>query len=370
MNTKLLMTASALLALCPALHAQTAPVPPAAATASAPITLRYKFVPGQVRRYAYTMNMDMHMLTGQSGAAVPMNMTMNMVMRQRVKSVRAADGAATLVTVLEGMHMLQNGKEVALPAAAKAKMTKPTTLVMLPNGKMLSMDAPGMSGLSAPGMDFGKSMFNGTGFLPDGPVKSGDTWNGAVDSAMAGVQAAYTATLTGLSAGPSGATLATIEKQNHRNDEQSHDGRHAGGYENGRHNHRRGHAGLRYRRRGDPKRGRHHRHGHDHDVRQGRKRSRPARRHAVSHENADADEVHHDPPQRHRPVTQNARRGLRRASCVLSGCHRVQHLFGGFALGEERQGDLLPFFAQQCEDVGVAVEARAVLSDIVGGDPI
>ncbi len=212
MNTKLLMTASALLAVCPALHAQTAPVPPAAA-ASAPVTLRYKFVPGQVRRYAYTMNMDMHMLTGQSGAAVPMNMTMNMVMRQRVKSVRAADGAATLVTVLEGMHMLQNGKEVALPAAAKAKMTKPTTLVMLPNGKMLSMDAPGMSGLSAPGMDFGKSMFNGTGFLPDGPVKSGDTWNGAVDSAMAGVQAAYTATLTGLSAGPSGATLATIENK-------------------------------------------------------------------------------------------------------------------------------------------------------------
>ncbi len=217
MNTKSLFLAAAVLALCPTLQAQTplaAPADPAApaVSAAAPITLRYKFTPGQVRRYSYDMDMNMQMLTGQSGAAIPMHMTMQMTMRQVVKSVRPADGAATISTKVETMHMLQNGSEVPFPAAAKAKMSQPFIQVMLPTGKILSMEAPGMAGMGAPGMDFGKNMFSGTAFLPDGPVKPGDQWNGAVDAGMAGVQTAFTATLTGVDQ-KNGTTLATIDNK-------------------------------------------------------------------------------------------------------------------------------------------------------------
>lgn len=223
MKHKLILTAATALVLCPVLYAQIAPAPappitnapPTAASpaiAPAAITLRYKFVPGQVRRYSYNMDMQMQMLTGQTGGAMPMNMTMQMTMRQVVKSVRPSDGAATIATKIEVMHMLMNGTETPMPAAQKAKMAQPFTMVMLPTGKMLSMSMPGMAGMGAPGMDFSKNMFSGTAFLPDGPVKIGDQWNGAVDAAMAGIGSSYTATLTGIDQ-KDGATLATIENK-------------------------------------------------------------------------------------------------------------------------------------------------------------
>lgn len=216
MNNKLLLTA-AVLALCPVLHAEVPPAAPAAppavsAPVSAPVTLRYKFAAGQVRRYSYDMDMNMNMLTGQSGAVVPINMTMQMTMSQTVKSVRPADGAATLSTKIEAMHMLQNGKDVVLPADAQAKMSQPFTQVMLPTGKILSMNAPGMAGMGAPGMDFSKNMFSATALLPAGPVRIGDQWSGAVEAAMAGAQSSFTATLTGVDQ-KNGATLATIDSK-------------------------------------------------------------------------------------------------------------------------------------------------------------
>jgi len=174
--------------------------------------LRYKFAAGQVRRYSYDMDMNMNMLTGQSGAVVPINMTMQMTMSQTVKSVRPADGAATLSTKIEAMHMLQNGKDVVLPADAQAKMSQPFTQVMLPTGKILSMNAPGMAGMGAPGMDFSKNMFSATALLPAGPVRIGDQWSGAVEAAMAGAQSSFTATLTGVDQ-KNGATLATIDSK-------------------------------------------------------------------------------------------------------------------------------------------------------------
>ena len=216
MKQNLALTASALLALCPVLHAQTPPPAPAApsvtAPVSAPVILRYKFAAGQVRRYSYDMDMNMNMLTGQSGASIPINMTMQMVMRQTVKSVRPADGAATISTRIESMHMLQNGKEVATPADAQAKMSQPFTQVMLPNGKVLSMTVPGMAGMGAPGMDFGKNMFSATALLPAGPVKIGDQWSGAIEAAAAGAQSTFNATLIGVDQ-KNGTTLATVESK-------------------------------------------------------------------------------------------------------------------------------------------------------------
>ena len=215
MNTKLVLAAASLLAFCPPLHAQTpSAVPPSAspaAPAAAPVTLRYKFAVGQTRRYRLDTDMNMLMATGQTGAGVPIEMTMEMVMRQTVKSVRSADGAATLTTQIEAFHMLRNGQSVPLPDAEAAKMKQPFTQVMLPTGKILSMEMPALKGMSAPGMDFGKGMFT-TALLPDGPVKIGDQWSGAVDAAMAGVQTTFTATLASLDT-KDGVTLATIQNK-------------------------------------------------------------------------------------------------------------------------------------------------------------
>lgn len=216
MNTRLVLTAAALLAFCPAIHAQAPPAVPAApalpsAPASSPVTLRYKFVAGQVHRYEYDMDMNMNMMTGQNGGAIPMNMTMKMIMRQTVKSIRPADGAATLSSQIESMQMLRGGQEMPLPGDIQTKMKQPFTQVMLPTGKILSMDSPALSGMGAPGMDFSKNMFSTTAILPDAPVKIGDNWKGAVDAAAAGVQSTFTATLTSIDQ-KNGAALATIQQ--------------------------------------------------------------------------------------------------------------------------------------------------------------
>lgn len=216
MNIKLIGTAAALLALCPTLHAQSLPAAPPAASpaapAAAPVTLRYKFVVGQVHRYEYDMDMTMNMQTGQNGGAIPMDMAMHMVMRQTVKSIQPTDGAATLSTEIESARMLRGGQEVPMPEAQQAQMKQAFTIVMLPTGKLVSMTSPAMSGMGAPGMDFGKNMFSSTALLPDGPVKVGDTWNGIADAAAAGVQTTFTATLTGIDQ-KDGATLATIQQK-------------------------------------------------------------------------------------------------------------------------------------------------------------
>ena len=216
MNTRLALTAAALLAFCPALHAQTLPAAPAVpaaptAPASAPGTLRYKFAVGQVHRYEYDMDMNTLMQTGQTGAGIPINITLHMIMRQTVKSVRPADGAATVETQIESVHMLRSGQEMPLPEEIDAKLKQPFIQVILPTGKILSVDAPGMSGLGAPGMDVGRSLFGTTALLPDTPVKVGDNWKGAADAAM-GAQTTFTATLTGVDQ-KNGAALATIQQK-------------------------------------------------------------------------------------------------------------------------------------------------------------
>ncbi len=215
MKTKLILTAAAALALCPVLHAQTLPAAPAAPTspsapAAAAVTLRYKFAVGQVHRYEYDMDMNTLMQTGQTGAGIPMDMTLHMVMRQTVKSIRPADGAATLETQIESVHMLRGGQEMPLPEEIDAKLKQPFIQVILPTGRILSVDAPGMSGLGAPGMDVGSSLFGTTALLPDSPVKVGDNWKGAADAM--GAQTTFTATLMGVDQ-KNGAALATIQQK-------------------------------------------------------------------------------------------------------------------------------------------------------------
>ena len=205
---------TAAFAACPsALHAQTAPLPaPLPAPTAQAVTLRYKFAVGQVHRYQYDMGMNMLMMTGQTGAGVPITMTMQMTMRQMVKSIRPTDGAATLISQIESMHMLRNGQETPMPEAQQAQMKQSFTQVMLPTGKILSIQMPSFGGAGVPGMDFSKGMFSGTAFLPEGPVKIGDFWNGSGMSPMVGMQMAFTSTLAGLNQ-KNGATLATIQSK-------------------------------------------------------------------------------------------------------------------------------------------------------------
>lgn len=192
-------------------------VPPSVTSAppdASAVTLRYKFTPGQTRRYKMTMTMNDTTLTGQSGADVPMNMVMTMTMKQTVKSVRPSDGAATIVAQLEGMEENFNGKAYHLPAAMQAKMKHPFTTVMLPTGKVLSLQIPLTSSAGIPGMpggDFGNGYISSV-TLPDTPVKVGDSWPGSVASSMAGMQTLVSSTLAGLET-KGDAQLATIDSK-------------------------------------------------------------------------------------------------------------------------------------------------------------
>lgn len=185
---------------------------PIAAHAQEAVTLRYKFMPGQTRHYKMTMTMNTTILTGQSGAGLPMNMTMTTTLNQTVKSVRPSDGAATVVAQLEDMQMTMNGKETSLPAAQQAPMRKPFTSVMLPTGKVLSMQIPSMPSAGMAGMDFSKGLFNSTVSFPVAPVKVGDTWPGSAASGMVGMKMLMASTLTSLET-KDGSQDATISQK-------------------------------------------------------------------------------------------------------------------------------------------------------------
>ena len=205
MKTTMLWTTALLLTVPLPAFAQAAP--PAQA-----VTIRYKFTPGQTQRYQMTMTMQGLVRTGQSGAGVPVNTSMRMIYRQTVQSVRPSDGAATLVGQIEETHLLSQGKEMQTSDAQKAQMSHTFTTQMLPTGKMLSADLSGLGPSNLPGLDMSKGLFSNVSFLPDGPVKVGDTWRGAGMASIAGMQMGYVATLTGLTQ-KNGATLASIAQR-------------------------------------------------------------------------------------------------------------------------------------------------------------
>ena len=209
MNTRTFFALTLLAAAPLSAHAQ---AKPAAATPTAQaVTLRYKFVPGQVHQYRFSMDMDGLMPSPMGGAGTPLQMAMQMTMKQTVKDIRASDGAATISSQIEDAHTTINGKETALPQAQSDQMKKPYTMVMLPTGKVLSMDMPALGGTGLPGMDFSKGMFSTTVTLPDGPVKVGDTWKGSGGMPTAGMQMTITCTLNSLS--QTKPMLATISQQ-------------------------------------------------------------------------------------------------------------------------------------------------------------
>lgn len=173
------------------------PVPAAPAAGTA--TLRYKFAPGQVHRYKMTTNMAGTMMTGQSGAGMPLNTATQIIMKQTVKDVRATDGAATIVVEIESMRVALNGQEQPMPAAQQAAMKKPFTQVMLPTGKVLSMKMPEMPRMSLPGMDFSKSFSSMSVAFPDGPLKPGEDWKSTITApGMEGTNLNYDSTLTSI----------------------------------------------------------------------------------------------------------------------------------------------------------------------------
>lgn len=219
MTIRPLLSATALLtALLPlAAQAQTA----APAPASGAVTLRYKFTPGEVLRYKMTMDMATAM-SGLPGTTppptTPMKTHMEMVYRQTVMDVRASDGAATLAGKYESLSTTMNGSPMPGNPMLNA-MKGSFTTVMSPTGKMLSFKvgdratSPGVPGMSMPKM--GENM---PSYLPDGPVKVGDTWDTVVDlsrmmaaGSAPGMQVAFHSTLTGLDAS-GGTTVASISQ--------------------------------------------------------------------------------------------------------------------------------------------------------------
>ena len=159
------------------------------------VILRYKYVPGQTRRYKLHTSMDTVLLPALPGAQPALNMTIEMVIRQTVQKVRASDGAGTSIGQIEEFHVFANGKETALPYPSSAQMKRPYTIVSLPSGKVLSVQLsappPGLTDLY-----LGKKISGPTVTFPSHPVKIGDSWVGTT-AAATGAILRLTNTLTG-----------------------------------------------------------------------------------------------------------------------------------------------------------------------------
>lgn len=223
MNKTYLLTATLLAGCSLTVEAQTpapvpalpAPVLPAApASAAQPLTLRLKFTPGQTLYYSMTTDTNGTMLTGQSGAGMPIQVHMQMLMHQTVKEVRASDGAATIDVGIDTMSMGMSGQTMPIPSEKMAQMKTIGTMVILPTGKTVSFTPS--SALSAlgpmPGMDLSHTNAMGSmGQFPDAPVKIGDTWKSAIAAGMMGMQVASAFSLTSLDAAD-GKTVAIIHQ--------------------------------------------------------------------------------------------------------------------------------------------------------------
>jgi len=148
------------------------------------ITLRYKYMPGQVRRYKLHTSMDTTLTPARPGSPPTSNVTQDMVFRQTVQKVRASDGAATSLGQIEEYHVFLNGKETALPYPASAQMKKPYIVVSLPSGKVISLDISGI-------------LREITGAFPSHALQIGESWKGAATTAPGAESGTVINTLTG-----------------------------------------------------------------------------------------------------------------------------------------------------------------------------
>lgn len=178
MKTRLLTLCAALPLLAALPHAAGAQTPTTAAAATtAPVTLRYKWTPGDVKRYKMTMDMNMAM----SGAGVPAlpAIAQHLVMAYdtTVQSVNPVDGSATLTEHITQMTATMNGRTLPGMDAMTDAYKGGFTVVMSPAGKMLSMKLPAaITGKMPAGMDMSKMGSMTAATLPLFPARVGDTW--------------------------------------------------------------------------------------------------------------------------------------------------------------------------------------------------
>lgn len=212
MQTRPFLLAAAFLSAVPVVPtlAQAAPATAAApvAPATAGVTLRYKFTPGQSRVYKFSMDAGGTLTGGPGGQAIPIQQHMEAVMRQTVKDVRASDGAATIQMAYDSLTMTMNGQP--LPAQAGEGMKKIGTMLMMPTGKVLSFTPPDGSNAAMMGNMNGMFQNMNQGTFPDGPVKAADKWDSKADVSALGVKIAASNTVA--SADANAAHYTTVMK--------------------------------------------------------------------------------------------------------------------------------------------------------------
>jgi hypothetical protein len=214
-----ILGAALLLAACSSLASADAPATPVAIPmtpvlgAAQTVLLRLKYTPGQTLYYRMNIDTVGTIFTGQSGAGMPLNQHMSMLMHQTVKDVRVVDGAATLDSGIDSMTMTMNGQAFPMPAETMASMKNIGTMVISPTGKTLSFTpSSAVSGMAMPGMDFTKmSSMSALGQLPEAAVKAGDTWNSAVSMGILGTSVAAHFTLGSIDT-TGGKTVALVNQ--------------------------------------------------------------------------------------------------------------------------------------------------------------
>ena len=153
----------------------------AVAAVAEPVTLAYKFSPGDVDKYNITMDMSMTMpgMTGQSGVS-PMNMSMTVTCTQKTLSVNP-DGSAK-IKITYGAPVISGSPAVTKGAAKAPKIEGQSIVVtMSKRGQMLSIEGMDklMGGQAMPGMDF-SNLLSSQAVLPEGPVDVGQSWTQSV----------------------------------------------------------------------------------------------------------------------------------------------------------------------------------------------
>jgi hypothetical protein len=206
-----LAAAQAQTAATPATPAPTTPAPAAApATLPAPplapsYVLKYKFTPGNIWRYNVSTNMS-GSIPGPSGT-IAMNTLVNLTLTQSVQSVRATDGAGTVLMKVDPFTISNNGQTMPLPASLVSQYKTGFSVTLAPDGKTIAIDnVPGGTVMTPQSIQQMSQM----SYLPDGPVKVGDTWRGNTTINQIGLTIYTKMTLDQVTTQPDGTNIAHI----------------------------------------------------------------------------------------------------------------------------------------------------------------
>jgi hypothetical protein len=132
------------------------------------------FTHGDLSRYRILMSVDATLSVPGVAKDVPLRGTMHQIIAVRVVSV-GPNGTATLeVTTETASFTDENGRMFPVPAGEKTRIqiAKDGTYVSVSKLGMVSVES---RGVTLPGMD------RFTPFLPDHPVKPGDSWTNEVE---------------------------------------------------------------------------------------------------------------------------------------------------------------------------------------------